>query len=373
MNARTILFAGGGTGGHIFPALAIAEELRERDPSARSLFLCSDRPLDSEILSREGAEFRPIPAKPVGLRPRALLRFARSWGPSVRAVRDAIRRERSAGHHVQVVAMGGFVAAPAAQGAKAEGCPLLLVNMDAIPGKANRWTARRAQRIVTSLPAPGFNWDRIPPIVRRAALAKGDAVACRQALGLDPSKRTLLVTGASQGARSINRLLTRLVADHAPAFASWQVIHQTGANEDAPVRDAYRSAGVPAEVRPFFDRMAEPWGAADLAVSRAGAGSVAEAWANRTPAVFLPYPYHADEHQKHNAAPLVEAGGAVLAKDLIDEARNAAEAGKLILDLMAAPPRLDAMRAAISRLGPADGASRVADLLVHGPSRMPVG
>jgi UDP-N-acetylglucosamine--N-acetylmuramyl-(pentapeptide) pyrophosphoryl-undecaprenol N-acetylglucosamine transferase len=372
MTQRTIVFAGGGTGGHIFPALAIAEELRDRDAGARCVFLCSERPLDAEILGREGAEFRPIPAKPVGARPRALVAFLRSWGPSVRAVRRVIREQRAAGREVQLVAMGGFVAAPGAQGARAEAAPVLLVNMDAIPGKANRWIARRADWVVTSLPARGFSWERVPPIVRRAARARGDVAACRRALGLDPAKPTLLVTGASQGARSINRLLMKLVAQNPMGFTSWQVIHQTGAGEDGPVRTAYAAAGIPAEVRPFFERMAEPWGAADLAVSRAGAGSVAEAWANGTPTLFLPYPYHADQHQKHNAAPLVEAGGALIAEDLIDEARNAPEAGRLILDLMHSRARRDTMRAALARLGPADGASRIAALLVHDSSRMPV-
>jgi UDP-N-acetylglucosamine--N-acetylmuramyl-(pentapeptide) pyrophosphoryl-undecaprenol N-acetylglucosamine transferase len=105
------------------------------------------------------------------------------------------------------------------------------------------------------------------------------------------------------------------------------------------------------------------WGASDLAVSRAGAGSVAEAWANHTPTLFMPYPYHKDQHQKFNAAPLGECGGAVIVTDRIDEAANAGEAGKTILELMGSGAKRAAMRGALLKLGPADGAERIARVL----------
>ncbi len=358
--SRVILFAGGGTGGHIFPALAIAQQL---DPGTRRVFVCSDRPLDAEILKKEGAAFCVVPAKPFGVRPRGLVRFLRSWGPSIRASRAIIREQRASGADVTVVAMGGFVAAPVAQAARAERIPVILVNMDTVPGKANRWIARRAARIVTSAPVPGVTWERVPPIVRAAARAEGNTAQCRARLGLDPGLNTLLVTGASQGARSINRMLIRLAREEPAALAGWQVIHQTGAGEDGEVRDAYAAARVPALVRPFFDTMGLAWGAADLAVSRAGAGSVAEAWANGVPTLFMPYPYHKDQHQRFNAAPLVEAGAGVLEQDRVDPAANAPGAQRTLVELLSDPDRRDAMRRALAGLGPADGARRIAAML----------
>ena len=365
MEQTAYVFAGGGTGGHIFPALAIAEQLAVLSSGkARAVFVVSDRPLDAQILTREGAEFVPLPARPFGVRPRALAKFARSWGPAVRESRVHLRRLKAEAGSVHVVGMGGFVAAPVAQAAKVERIPVTLVNMDAVPGKANRWVARKAARVVTSTPVEGENWQVVPPIVRAAALAAKDPHECRRSLGLEEESPTLLVTGASQGARSINRLIIRLLEENARAFAGWQVVHQTGAGEEDAAIAAYERAGIAAAVAPFFDAMGLAWGAADLAVSRAGAGSVAEAWANHIPTVFLPYPYHKDEHQRFNARPLEQAGGAVIVRDRIDETANAADAGKVVLDLMGNATRRAAMRNALFKLGPADGARRIAEILL---------
>jgi UDP-N-acetylglucosamine--N-acetylmuramyl-(pentapeptide) pyrophosphoryl-undecaprenol N-acetylglucosamine transferase len=371
----TFLFAGGGTGGHIFPGLAIDEQVRELSGGrARSVFICSSRPLDAKILTTEGAEHRIIPAQPFGVRPRALARFLRSWGPSLRASRRIIREERARSGNVHVVAMGGFVAAPVARAARLEGAALTLVNMDAVPGKANRWVARMSDQVLTSAPVPkkvGANWAQVPPIVRRTALAGMPASECRAALGLDSGRATLLVTGASQGARSMNRMMIRLVQDRSELLRMWQVIHQTGGTaggEDDAVREAYDSAGIPAVVRPFFERMGLAWGSADLAVSRAGAGSVAEAWANQTPTIFLPYPYHRDQHQRYNAAPLAEAGGAVIVDDLIAEIANVQTPGgpgATLSQLVHDVSQRDRMRNALVALGPADGARRIAASLLE--------
>lgn len=370
------VFAGGGTGGHLFPGLAIAEELVKRRPEARCVFLCSDRAIDTQILSVAklgGApvEFTALPAKPVAIRPRALMKFLASWGPSVRATRAVIR---AASGPARLVSMGGFVAAPAVQGARAERVPVTLVNLDAVPGKANRWIANRAQAVFTAVtPARTFGrhpWVEVPPIVRAAGLATQPAADCRRELGLDPARPTLLVTGASQGAGSINQMMIALVQEDPSRIAAWQVIHQTGRDGVEQVRAAYASASIPALVEPFFTKMGLAWGAADLAVSRAGAGSVAEAWANCVPTIFMPYPYHKDEHQRFNAVPLERAGGAAIATDRIDPAANLREAGKTLEARLADPASRTAMRAALERLGPVDGAARIAQALLEPESSM---
>ena len=165
-----VVFMGGGSGGHLYPALAIAERVRDEAPDARFIHLCSERAIDAQILSAEGAEFVTVPARPPGRSPGAMLRFVRSWGPSVRAARGVIRQLTREGRTVVPVAMGGFVAAPCVMGARAEKLDVVMTNLDAVPGLANRWIARRAKTIVTAAPVAGRGWERIPPLVRRAAI-----------------------------------------------------------------------------------------------------------------------------------------------------------------------------------------------------------
>jgi UDP-N-acetylglucosamine:LPS N-acetylglucosamine transferase len=371
--SSVVVFAGGGTGGHLYPGIAIAEEVR-RTPGTRCLFLCSDRPLDAEILRKAGEEFVASPASPMVVRPRAFARFLRTWGKAVREARRLLRDAKAqAGEgNVVLVAMGGFVAAPAAQAARVERVPVLLVNLDAVPGKANRFVARRARGagnggVVTTIPVRGDSngeWEAIGPIVRRQALAQGAQEECRRRLGLDPSLPVLMVTGGSQGAKSINALMTAVAGAHAGDLRSWQVLHQCGKGEADGTRAGYMAAGLTASrvrVQEFSDAMGDWWGAAELAVCRAGAGSVAEAWANGVATVFLPYPYHKDEHQRWNAEPLARAGACVLERDLVRPDANLGKAGAAIAGLVRDPAARDRMRTALRALGPASGAVAAAE------------
>jgi UDP-N-acetylglucosamine--N-acetylmuramyl-(pentapeptide) pyrophosphoryl-undecaprenol N-acetylglucosamine transferase len=187
---------------------------------------------------------------------------------------------------------------------------------------------------------------------------------CRRGFLLHPDRPTLLVTGGSQGASSINRFLVAFARARASALTGWQVIHQTGASGPDAERDevaaVYRDLEIPAHVTEFLEDMGRAWGAADLCVCRAGAGNVGEAWATRTPCVFMPYPFHKDAHQRANALPLVQAGAAVLAHDAVDPGANLEEAGSALAELLADPAARAGLRAALESLGPADGAQRVA-------------
>ncbi|HVZ94577.1 MAG TPA: UDP-N-acetylglucosamine--N-acetylmuramyl-(pentapeptide) pyrophosphoryl-undecaprenol N-acetylglucosamine transferase [Phycisphaerales bacterium] len=366
-------FAGGGTGGHLYPGLAIAEELRARVPDSRCIFLCSDRAIDSKILGAAGAEFVVIPAKPPVLRPRAMLRFLGSWGKSLRAARGVIANARRAnpGTSVVMTTMGGFVAAPCARAAHAECVPVAMVNLDAVPGKANRMIARSAKIRLSATGDGGSEsevprgWEWLPPIVRRAALPKATREDCRVRLGLDPSRSTLLITGGSQGAGSINNLMAALAASRASIFNGWQLFHQCGEGAEADLRAAYESSGIAAKVVPFCNDMGSAWGAADLAISRSGAGTVGEAWAAGVPCVFMPYPYHRDQHQRINALPLVKAGGSLVVKDEIDAARNVESMAPILEELLQSESKRATMHAAMRSLGPADGATRIADRLLQ--------
>jgi len=390
MSVRAVVFAGGGTGGHIFPAIAVLEELRERQPDIRSLFLCSTRAIDARILEAHGCHwsasalrgcpvppardpeplttYQPIPAAPLAMAPLGLAKFVYRWGGAVRASREALRRvakDCGGREHVRVLATGGFVAAPVAQAARVERIPVVLLNQDAPPGKANRWIARHAAAVFTTARVDRPAWTHIPPVVRRAAVAPADPAECRRALGLDPQRPVLFVTGASQGSRSVNEFAAAFVRAHADALRAggWQLILQTGSPDNTPWKAACDEAGVSSVVEPFFDAMGLCWGAADCAVSRAGAGSIAEVWDNRVPTLFLPYPYHRDQHQRLNAEPLAAAGGALIETDHIDAQRNLETAGPTLLALLHDPARRAAMRTALTRLGPVNGATRLAAAL----------
>lgn len=369
MNTRTFVFAGGGTGGHLFPGLAIAEQLKEQGGAeVRAVFACSTRALDAEILRAEGAEFETIPAQPFGLSPARFLRFLGSWGGAVRAGRTLLKNLKKTSDRVAVVAMGGFVAAPMVQAARVEKCRVTMVNLDARPGLANRWIAGRAARVFSAAEVPYKSWQHLRPIVRKAARPSGNFAACRQALGLDFGRATLLITGASQGARSINQMMVHLVKHNPAVFVTdrWQVLHQTGKMDTDEVRAAYKDAGIPAIVEPFFREMGLLWGAADLAVSRAGAGSVGEVWASSVPTIFMPYPYHRDQHQRANALVLSRAEGCVIATDLIDPKKNAAAVGEILITLMKEREKRDGMRRNLESMGNADGADHVARTLLTG-------
>lgn len=358
-----LVFAGGGTGGHIYPALAIAEAARDLDPGAAAHILCSERPVDRDILAAlkpaEAVAFTPIPANPPSLSPARFYRFINTWSGARNTATRVLRDHTSRGPTI-LVAMGGFVAAPAVAAAKLAEIPVVLVNLDAVPGKSNRWAAKRAAAIYSACETKQ-GWTDVGPIVRPALTNPIERATARRRFDLDADTNTLLITGGSQGAKTINELVTKLLTDHPGAFAGWQAIHQTGAQHDpAPVRAAYERAGIRAWADHYIADMPAAWHAADLALGRAGAGTVAEAWATRTPTVFFPYPYHKDDHQTHNARPLTHDGAAIVLDDKIDPEANARAHASTLLALLTDPARLTALAEPAHRLPPVDGAARVA-------------
>jgi len=367
MTLGGVIFAGGGTGGHIYPAIAIAEQLGPTDPasgrcSPPTAYLCSTREIDQRIFEPRGLDFTPIPAAPFSLAPKALARFALGWRASVRACETAIRARCDAWNTSPsacvLVATGGFVCAPAAAAARRLGCRVALVSLDAVPGKAARLLARRADAVFTTYPA--FGLEPVGPIVRNEARAPAPADECRQRLGLNPALHTLVVSGASQGATSINAFVTALVRERPEVFQGWQILHQAGPDRADAVEAEYRSLPVPARVVGLIDEVGLLWGSATLALARAGAGTVAEIAANAVPALLMPYPYHKDQHQRLNALPLVESGQALILDDLIEPAKNIAAHAATVTDRMRAAASTPQ---SLASAAPADGARHIAQAI----------
>lgn len=347
-----IVFAAGGTGGHLAPCLAIAEHLRDQlGQTPPCWVICSERDIDRRMLEPALAAgtiqgFTPIAARPFGLSPRTLFSLASNWGHAVAAARRAIRHVQHAtaasesAPGVVAVSTGGFVGPPAMHAARVQGCRRVLINLDAVTGRAGRWLAQRVDLCLDAAPdasaAARRNWRPIGPMVRRQAQPLRPIAEARHALGLHPERPTLLVTGGSQGARSVNEFIAAHLAARADVWraAQWQALHLAGGDDADRLRQAYADARVPAVVLPFLAEMGDAWSAADVHVGRAGAATVAEVWCARTPSLLLPYPYHADQHQRLNAARLVDEGIAIVATDQIDPMQNLRAHGAALETLM---------------------------------------
>lgn len=339
----SVLLAGGGTGGHIYPNVAIAEALADVLPELTCRFLLSNREIDQRIADEQKISFDTISARPFSGNPKRWPGFWLAWRQSVAKAKTLLQQ-----HDVRaVVGTGGFVSGPAIAAARKLSIPAALVSLDAVPGRANRWLAKSASQVFTVMPYPAWpDAMTIPMPLRKAAVGPTDPGQARCALGLDPVSHTLLVVGGSSGAKTLNEAVARFIQfrEVAVALKSWNIYHVAGPNDCEPLAKAYKSAKLSAQVVPYCSTMGAAWRSATFAISRAGAGSVAEASANCTPTLFLPYPFHKDQHQKLNAQPLVEAGLAQLVIDQIDAERTAHDLAAEALSWLAEPVTALAIR-----------------------------
>jgi len=228
-----------------------------------------------------------------------------------------------------VVGAGGFVAAPVCLAGHKLGAPVALVNVDILPGRANRLSARWADEIFVQFEEAGrgFGSGRRPINVvgcpLRRDFARPDRARAIEELNLDAEKKVLLVTGASSGATRINEAVCSLLAKLEPFAQTWQIVHLTGLDNYEKVRTQYQGAAIAHTVLDYHDRMPDLLAAADLVIGRSGAVSVAEYAVAGVPTICMPYPHHKDRHQYRNAAKLVEVGAAIIVDDLTDPGERA--------------------------------------------------
>ncbi len=358
------VFAGGGTGGHLYPSLAIIRALRESDPAARIKFFCTDRPIDAQVLGRAGVEAVPQRVRPFRTKPWHWPGFLMAWRGAIAECICRFRTNRPA----VVVGAGGYGSDPPVRAALALGIPTAILNPDLVPGRANVRLGAKVDRVYAQWNASakyfplatGFRAHGCPIRPDFAQARREDGIALFK---LDPNRRTLLVTGASQGARTINDAFINLAPDLA-ALADWQVLHLSGVADADRVRAAYASAGVPATVLDYTENMPEAMAAADLAVSRAGASTLAELTVVGLPSVLLPYPYHKDQHQRKNAEALADEGAARIVTDVIDAAANTAAIRQELLPLLSDAAELARMKDAAQGLGRPNAAARIASELM---------
>ncbi|WP_376771198.1 undecaprenyldiphospho-muramoylpentapeptide beta-N-acetylglucosaminyltransferase [Rhizomonospora bruguierae] len=361
MALRSVVLAGGGTGGHIYPLLAFADCLRRHDPSVRITCVGTPRGLENELIPPHGYQLRHVPA----------YQLPRSINMNLLRTPDRMYRAAKAAGKVlddvaadAVVGFGGYVAVPAYLAAWRRELPIVIHEVNVPPGVANRMGMKFTRNVAVGFPhqpqqAESLRDARVVGVPLRRSITGLDRVASRNAarihFGLDPALPTLLVFGGSQGARTINLAVSGAAKELAANGV--QVLHVMGARnepisvpEDLPVRYV---------TLPYLEQMELGYAAADLILCRSGAMTCAEVAAVGLPAVYVPYP-HSNQEQKRNAQPVVDAGGGLL----VDDAEiSPAWVERNVIPLVRDSARLGAMSAAAAAYGRRDGDAMLLDFV----------
>lgn len=342
---KHFIFAGGGTGGHIYPAIAVAQQLCDIAPDAQIKFFCSQRPVDSHILEKTGFEFITLDAKSPSPRPDKLLSFFISLHKCFYLTKSKLPKNSV------VIATGGFVSVPVVLAARRLKLPVAIINVDIVPGKANKMLKRLAKNIFLQFEESHRYFDKSKAKITTTGcpLRKNFLTPNPQNvyddLGLDISKKTLLVTGASSGAVSINNAVAGILGDLEEFADTWQIVHLTGRANLKAVEDSYVGSKISYHLVDYYDEMQDLFAACDLLIGRGGAVSIAEFTQAQKPVICMPYPYHKDMHQKRNAADLCDKGAAVIVDDTPNTPRQTQERlCKVLQDLMGNKEKLDRMR-----------------------------
>lgn len=345
------LVAGGGTGGHLFPGLAVADELVRG--GMRVEFVGTERGIEARVVPAAGHVLHVVPGAPI--RGRSPREIARGLLATVRGIRDA-GRLLDARRPAVVLGVGGYASVATVVAARLRRIPAVLQEQNAVAGLANRLLGRLATRICVGFreAAVSFPSDRV--VYTGNPVRESIATLARRRR--EDGRLGVLVFGGSQGARRINDAMLAALPVLGTRLGRMAILHQTGAADAERVAAGYRAAGVEADVRPFVDDMAAAYAAADVAVARAGAMSCAEITVAGLPAILVPYPHAAGDHQRRNAAALVDAGAAVLLDDArCDGDTLGAELARLVDD-ETRRARMGACARAVAR---PDAARRVAE------------
>lgn len=348
-----VVLAGGGTAGHIEPALSLADALRRQDPTVGITALGTERGLETRLVPERGYELALIPAVPLPRKPTPqLLTVPGRLRSTVKAAEEVIERTKAS----CVVGFGGYVALPGYLAAKRLGVPIVVHEANARPGLANRIGARYTRFVAVATPDCKLRNGRYVGLPMRRTIATLDRAAVRAEarafFGLDQNLTTLLVSGGSQGARRLNEVITAA----APALrrAGVQILHAVGPKNELPRLE--EMPGMPPYVPvPYVDRMDLAYAAADMMLCRAGAMTVAELSAVGLPAAYVPLPIGNGE-QRLNAQPVVRAGGGLL----VDDAELSPEwLQHNVLPVLSDPQRLAAMSRAAAEFGRRDADERL--------------
>jgi UDP-N-acetylglucosamine--N-acetylmuramyl-(pentapeptide) pyrophosphoryl-undecaprenol N-acetylglucosamine transferase len=304
----SVLIAGGGTGGHLYPGVAVARELLARVSGAKVTFVGTAAGIEARVIPREGFPLELI--RSAGLKGKSIGALARGLALLPLAAIDAAR-VLSATRPSVVIGVGGYSSGPVVMLAALRGIPTLLMEQNAMPGATNRSLARFVR-------AAAVTYEQAVPFFVSKAFVAGNPVrpeffetrGANDEHSQPPGAARILVFGGSQGAHAINMAIVEAAARLAAATPRLAITHQTGERDVEMVRDGYRRAGLEARVEPFLFAMDREMKAADLVICRAGATTLAELTASGRPSILIPLPTATDDHQRKNAEALVSKGAA---------------------------------------------------------------
>lgn len=353
----SIVIAGGGTGGHLYPGLAVARELVRQRPDARVSFAGTSRGLEARVIPREGFPLDVI--RSAGLKGKSWTARARGAAMLVPSAIDAWRLLSTRRPNV-VLGVGGYSSGPVVLLAALRGIPTMVIEQNAVPGLTNRWLAK----VVKSA---AVTYDETRAFFGERGFVAGNPVrseffdAAERPADAGHATRVLIL-GGSQGAHVVNVAVVEAASGLARRCPGLEIVHQTGERDLALVREGYRRAGVEARTEAFLDPVAREVTAADLVIARAGATTLAELAAAGRPAVLVPFGAATDDHQRRNARVVADAGGAVV----IDERElSGSRIVDVVAPLVADRARLDAMAAAMRALARPDAARRIVARLLE--------
>lgn len=323
-NTFHIVFAGGGTGGHLFPGLAVAQKLSANCPGVRITFVGSGKPFERQHVEAAGFDYVSLPSRPLPRRASEAISFVVENVAGYFAAGRFLEEENVAG----VVGLGGYASVPTGRAAAHHRLPLVLLEQNVVPGKANRWLTRFASLVCTSFAQTEqqIRW-RCP--VRWTGNPIRSFGTMFQ-MPRDPDQHRLVVLGGSGGARSLNENVPRALYKIRHLLTGWDVVHQSGESDLESTRDLYRKFAVEAQVKAFLADLPLLLARSSLAVCRAGGTTLAELAAAATPAVLLPYPHATEDHQRKNAEVFAATGAA----HLVDEREISGRLDDHLADLL---------------------------------------
>jgi UDP-N-acetylglucosamine--N-acetylmuramyl-(pentapeptide) pyrophosphoryl-undecaprenol N-acetylglucosamine transferase len=345
-----VILAGGGTGGHLFPGLAVAREFQRRDAMTQILFVGTKQGIEARVLPREGFKLELLPVR--GLKGRGMRGVLEAlYGIPVSLLRSlaVIRNFRP---HV-ILGLGGYASGPLVLAGKLRGIRCAIMEQNLRPGLTNKLLARVVDRVLTAYPESAGYF----PAAR--VVETGNPVRWRKLPEAKKSELfTLLITGGSLGAHRINIAVVDALKKLTDLGSQLRIVHQTGQADFSLVKSAYAALPFEAEIAPFIEAMDEAYAAADLVLCRAGAMTVAELTAFGKAAIVVPFPYAIYDHQQLNGEALERHGAAEM---ILDENLDGETLARRIRQLLADRPRLARLAAAARALGRPEAAERIVD------------